>query len=265
MSDDVPRPQQGDEHELFVKYADKLHAHVKRTVRTTPEIIDDACAFAWMKLVSNQPDRATIFPWLSVVARNKAIELDRMSHRTLGIDAILLAETLVSRDRGASTKQGLLEVEERLSQLNPRQRAMVFLQAAGWRYSEIAEDMGVSQSRVNGVLVQAREKFRQMDLREMEPTGPRARRLRAIEASPPQYIVASIGRQPRVNRRTGGEQLRREWKRLVLQIEDYRAANGVTDRVLPIGRNGVGPQYETLKQHISEYRRDRGLSVGLEL
>ena len=48
MSEGLPRAQQGDEHELFMRYAERLQAHVKRAVRTEPEIVDDACAFAWV-------------------------------------------------------------------------------------------------------------------------------------------------------------------------------------------------------------------------
>lgn len=265
MTGGPPRPQQGDEHDLFVRYADRLRKYVSRVVRTTPEIVDDACAFAWMKLVTNQPQRETVFPWLCAVARHKALDLHDMTRRMVGVDPTLLAETYAAGQDRVETKQSMLELEERLSGLNERQRTMVFLHAAGWRYEEIAEEYGVSRSRVNAVLADAREKFRAMDLREIEPNGLRARRLRAIEDSPPPYIVASIGPQPRVKHRTGGQELLREWKRLVLQIEDYRSAKGITDRVLPLGREGTGMRFERLRAHINEYRRDRGLSVELEL
>jgi RNA polymerase sigma factor (sigma-70 family) len=266
VSDGRVRPQQGDEHELFVKYSERLRRATKLAIRTTPEIVDDACAFAWMKLVSNQPDRETVFAWLRTVARNRALELDRLARapRELSLDMHNRADYLAPASRGrVEVAQGLLELRERLEALPARQREIVVLNAAGWRYSDLAERFGVSSARIDQILASATLRMREMEIREMEPTSPRGRRLREIENDPPQYIVASIGRQPRVERKRGGEETKREWKRLVLEIEDYRKANGITDRVLPLGREVREPQRDALCRRIAHYRRDRGLDMGI--
>jgi RNA polymerase sigma factor (sigma-70 family) len=234
-------PQQGDEHELFERYSERLRRATKLAIRTTPDIVDDACAFAWMKLVSNQPERATVFGWLRMVARNEALRLDRLSRSVSGRvshDFSNAGEFIVPASRGkAEVAQGLMELHERLEQLPQRQREIVFLNAAGWRYADIAQDLGISEARVGQLLARASQQMREMDMRALEVTSPRGRRLREIEDDPPLYIVASIGRQPRAHRKTGGEEVKREWKRLVLEIEDYRKANGITDKVLPLGRD----------------------------
>jgi RNA polymerase sigma factor (sigma-70 family) len=263
------RPQQGDEHELFERYEARLRRETKLAIFTTPEIVDDACAFAWMKLVENQPRRETVFPWLRTVARNKALELDRLARgeasRQVGLHFRNGAEVPIPARRGRpEVTQGMMELRERVQQLPPRQREMVFLQAAGWRYSELAEHFGVSSARVNFLVTQAKIRMREMDLRELEPTCARGRRLREIESEPPQYIVAAIGRKPSGDPKRGHQKIQREWKRLVLEIEDYREANGITDRVLPLGRNTHEPQRDVLKRRIAGYRRDRGLSIGIE-
>ena len=79
MSDRPVPPQQGDEHELFERYSERLRRATKFAINTSPEIVDDACAFAWMLLVSNQPRRETVWGWLRTVARNRALELDRLA------------------------------------------------------------------------------------------------------------------------------------------------------------------------------------------
>lgn len=266
MSDGAIRPQQGDEHELFVKYSERLRRMTRFAINTTPEIVDDACAFAWMKLVSNQPERETVFAWLRAVARNRALELDRMERSGLEIslDAGNRADHLARATRGRiEVAQGMLELRDRLEALSPRQREIVVLNAAGWRYSDLGERFGVSSRRIDQILATARMKIREMELREMEPTSPRGRRLREIENDPPRYIVAAIGRPPSIRRKRGGEEARLEWKRLVLEIEDYRKANDVTDRILPLGRDVREPQRDALCRRIAHYRDDRGLSMGI--
>jgi DNA-binding CsgD family transcriptional regulator len=186
------------------------------------------------------------------------------SGREISLDAGNRADHLARATRGrVEVAQGMLELRDRLDALSPRQREIVVLSAAGWRYSDLGKRFGVSSRRIDQILATARMKMREMEFREMEPTSPRGRRLREIENDPPQYIVAAIGRPPRLDRKRSAEEARREWKRLVLEIEDYRKANGVTDRVLPLGREVHEPQREALCRKIAHYRCDRGLSMGI--
>ena len=270
MSDRPVPPQQGDEHELFERYSERLRRVTRFAISTSPEIVDDACAFAWMQLLSSQPRRETVWGWLRVVARNRALELDQLARSQasaeVSIDTNNGHDYLVTADRGrVEVALATMELRERLQRLPQREREIVFLNAAGWRYVELAERLGISYTRVNQLLVRANRRFREMDRRELEPTTPRGRRLREIEREPPRYITAAIGRRPRENARGGDQALIREWKRLVLEIEDYRTANGVNHAVLPLGRESGDQQQELLRQRIAGYRRDRGLSKGIEI
>jgi transcriptional regulator with XRE-family HTH domain len=161
-------------------------------------------------------------------------------------------------------RQALLELRERLQELPARQREVVFLHASGWRYSELAERLGVSDTRINQLLARASARMREMDVREQDVRSPRGRRLREIAEDPPAYIVASIGRTPRADPKDGGHEFRREWARLVLAIEDYRTANGITDRVLPLGSERHGAGREALARRMAGFRRERGLGLGFE-
>src|SRR4051794_12593326 len=54
---DEPKPQQGDEAELFALHNDALMRRVARVVRTSPETIEDARSIAWAQFLRHQPDR----------------------------------------------------------------------------------------------------------------------------------------------------------------------------------------------------------------
>lgn len=260
-------PQRGDEEQLFRTYGKRLRRATQLAVRTSPDIVDDACAHAWMKLLTNQPGRETVFAWLKVVARNEAVRLDRLQRAFVpagqAIDGSPAAEPVAGRAR-VETAQRLLEVRERLEQLPDRQRELVFLSAAGWRYRELAERAGVGVPRIGQIIARAASKLREMDIREHEVTSPRGLRLRELEDRPPRYLVASIGRLPSPSRRGVSDEVRREWRRLALAIDEFRDANQVTDPVSALGPDLRVPGREDLAQRIRALRVERGLNRGIE-
>ncbi len=58
--DNRAKPQQGDEARLFAQFKELMQS-VGRSVRTSPEVIEDACSIAWAQFLAHQPDRAR--PW----------------------------------------------------------------------------------------------------------------------------------------------------------------------------------------------------------
>src|SRR5215212_3944993 len=54
---DEHKPQQGDEADLFRSYNDTLMRRVRSAVRSSPEVVEDACAIAWAQFLRHQPDR----------------------------------------------------------------------------------------------------------------------------------------------------------------------------------------------------------------
>jgi RNA polymerase sigma factor (sigma-70 family) len=265
VSDRPVPPQRGDEQRLFERYDRRLRRSTQLAVNTSPDIVDDACAFAWMTLLTHQPRRETVFAWLRTVARREAIRLDGLARRLSLDDGAVANDELPARRDGLDDSQALTELRERLQHLTPRQREVVFLHAAGWRYADLAERLGVSHTRINRLLSRASAVMREIDMRELDvATSPRGQRLREVEDDPPSYIVAAIGRPPRADPKNGGQELRRDWKRLVLAIEDYRTANGVTDQVLPLGVDERVPERDVLARRIAGFRRERGLGLGLE-
>jgi hypothetical protein len=83
-----------------------------------------------------------------------------------------------------------------------------------------------------------------------------------IEQSPPSYLMASIGAPPRVDSKTGGHELRREWRRLALEIEDYRVSRDITDRSSPFGA-AADPGRDVLERRVADYARLRHHGRGI--
>ncbi len=263
-------PQRGDEAELFRRYDKRLRRLTALSVNTTPEIVDDAVNFTWLQLVAKQPRRETAFAWLKTVARNEAIRLDGIARRGVSIEHDERgieggpAAQVASRLRTAETAQGMLEVKERLADLPERLREVAFLRGTGWTYEQIGARLEVTHTRVNQLAVRANRHMDQMDFAERE-LPPRAARLDELLTDPPAYLVASIGRPPLSTPRVARAELRLEWSRLALAIEDYRAERGVTDSVYPLGRErGCDPRAEVLRRQIADFRVSRGFTRGLE-
>ena len=157
---DEPKPQQGDEAELFALYNDALMRRVARVVRTSPETIEDACSIAWAQFLRHQPDRDREWrAWLFKTAQREAWALDQARYGTRSFDAerdenSSAAEPLDSRDlyRDRDDLEAAVDVLQRLP---PRLRRVAFLRATGHRYSEIQEITGDSRTRVSQLIRRA--------------------------------------------------------------------------------------------------------------
>src|SRR2546423_12724160 len=84
MADHDSRPPaRGDEAELFRAYNDELLRTVARSVRvSSPQTVEDACAYAWAKFMEHQPDRDRNWQgWLFRVAQFESWRLERQAGR----------------------------------------------------------------------------------------------------------------------------------------------------------------------------------------
>jgi DNA-directed RNA polymerase specialized sigma24 family protein len=77
-SDGFP-PARGDEADLFREFNDELRRHINGAVfDTTPQNIEDACAFAWAEFLRHQPSREANWKgWLVRVAQREAWRIER--------------------------------------------------------------------------------------------------------------------------------------------------------------------------------------------
>lgn len=157
VSTSCPVPLRGDETDLFTRYSRRVRAAVRRAVRTDDATIEDACAFAWLQLIRNQPRRESVYPWLCKVAIREAWRLNSWHSRDLELtapDAVLggfdhIEISMAARDALAT-----------LAALPERQRACVALSASGWSYDEIAARSGTTFTNVNRHLARGRRRLR---------------------------------------------------------------------------------------------------------
>jgi RNA polymerase sigma factor (sigma-70 family) len=266
---DIP-PARGDEAALFARHHDRLCRITALNVETSRDNVHEACAFAWSQLLRYQPRRSTVFAWLRQVARREAVRLDQLSRATVSIDIVEYGDAVAPEAIHARTdeRQRLIEAREDLAPLPPRERAVTFLRAAGWQYSEIGVSLGISHTRVNQLLVRADARLRDLERIESATRTPRADRLRALEAEPPAFLLSAIGRLPRASPKRGGAFLQLEWRRLALAIDDFRAAHNITDPVHPFGASDVARedvQRRELDVQVARFTEARSIDRGRSL
>jgi DNA-directed RNA polymerase specialized sigma24 family protein len=160
MADQTTFPEpHGDEAELFRSFNDELMRTVAGSVfKSSPEIVEDACAFAWAKFMEHQPDRE----------RNWRGWLFRTAHREAWLPEGQAREVTPIRTSDGDDwwrthepadpldpHQIRLEVKEAfevLAQLPPRLRRIELLRALGLRHHEIGELTGDSTTRVGQLI-----------------------------------------------------------------------------------------------------------------
>jgi RNA polymerase sigma factor (sigma-70 family) len=164
--------QRGDEETLYRTHHHRLLTLVARDVSARPQVIEDACAYAWAELLARQPERTSIVGWLRIVARREAIPLARCDRVTVSMSAIdpnVLPRH--ARSTSCPTSDALehreaLDALAAVAALPERKRTFLTLKLAGYSYDEIAEQLGVSWLTVNRQLVRARKAVRFVDRTE---------------------------------------------------------------------------------------------------
>jgi RNA polymerase sigma factor (sigma-70 family) len=133
-SDDLDR--------LFREFSGRLALIVRMHVRAPDAAIEDACQFAWSRLVHHRARvcRETAMGWLVRTAIREALKLSRRAGRDLSLDAAL--ELGLDPVATAPGPQELFEHRERLAAvtaLRPRQQRILWLRALGLSHLELAE------------------------------------------------------------------------------------------------------------------------------
>jgi len=160
------RPR-GDEAELHDRHHRDLIRAVSRHVNAGAALIEDACQHAWLQLLRHQPDRASVFPWLYVVAVHEAYRLSTLERRDLRLEALATGSAWETFIAGSVTLEDQLEALEALralAGLPDRQRRDLALFVAGYKYREIAQlTGGRTYTNVNKHLTKARAAIRRSE------------------------------------------------------------------------------------------------------
>ncbi len=161
-------PHGEDVGELYAALSNRLEQIVRRRVRAPQAVIEDACQFAWIKLLqhSSRVGREAILPWLAVTAAHEALKLVRRGDREVSLDAALeRVDDGATRSREPGPDD-LAEHRDRLraiSGLPLRQQQFLWLHAAGLTYDEMARLTGCTPRTVERQLLRAKQGIRAMD------------------------------------------------------------------------------------------------------
>ena len=129
-------PQRGDEAELFRRYAGRLIADTRRSVKTSHAVIEDACAFAWVQLLCHQPERDILFGWLRKTAVREALRLVAAGRRVASLEVVPEPARRDGPDSALEFRAALDAVAR--AGLSARQERILGLAAGGHSYREIA-------------------------------------------------------------------------------------------------------------------------------
>jgi RNA polymerase sigma factor (sigma-70 family) len=153
-----------DVGEIYLGNAVRVRRLVRRRVRAPEPVIEDACQTAWTRLVRDRrrvcADKAV--PWLVTTAVREAVRLTRRGRREVFLEELLDDNGDLAEDTGAPGLQEVAEDHARLDAvrlLPERQQRLVWLQALGWSYTEMAEQTGTTTRTIDRQLVRARRRL----------------------------------------------------------------------------------------------------------
>ena len=151
----------GDVGELYGQLSARLENMVRLDVRAPDVVIEDACQFAWSRLVHHRHrvQRETVVTWLARTAVHEAFKLLRHERCHVPLDvAIDLASP--------ASPHELVERRERLAALAglpERQQRLLWLHALGLSYVEIARREGCTLRTVERQLLRAKQRVKDAD------------------------------------------------------------------------------------------------------
>ena len=139
----------------------RLEQIVRFDVRASEVVVEDACQFAWSRLVLHA-DRVrpeSTLTWLTRTAIREALKLSRREDRELSLEAgVLCAPT----DAGPLPQEHAEQVERLalVGRLPERQQRMLWLHALGLSYEEISARVGCSRRTVERQLLRGKRAVR---------------------------------------------------------------------------------------------------------
>jgi RNA polymerase sigma factor (sigma-70 family) len=151
--------------ELYCDLSKRLEQIVRLDVRAPDPLIEDACQFAWSRLMSHcdRVRRDTVLAWLVKTAVREAVKLSRRDRREISLEATLehAGDSLLRLHAPAPDE--LLGQRERLAQtrrLPERQQRLLWLHALGLSYDEMAVHEGYTRRTVERQLLRAKRRIR---------------------------------------------------------------------------------------------------------
>jgi RNA polymerase sigma factor (sigma-70 family) len=154
-----------DVEALYRALGRRLEQIVRADVRAPDVVIEDACQFAWVRLVfhAQRVQRECVLAWLAQTARREAVKLVRRDGRDVSLDAALENEVPLGGTVGGLGPEEVFEQRQRLDLvggLPQRQQKVLWMHALGLSYAEIALQTGYSLRTVERQLLRAKRSVR---------------------------------------------------------------------------------------------------------
>ncbi|MGH2914807.1 MAG: RNA polymerase sigma factor [Solirubrobacteraceae bacterium] len=149
---------------LYARRANWMRRLVGHQLGAPAPLVEDACQVAWTRLAGRRdrvaPDAALV--WLVRTAEHETLRLVRRADRERSLDALVESEGDRALVAGGPSPIELAEHRARLAELQTlpqRQRRLLWLQALGLSYAEIAATTGASQRTVERQLKHGRRRL----------------------------------------------------------------------------------------------------------
>jgi RNA polymerase sigma factor (sigma-70 family) len=139
---------------------------VRLDVHASDQVIEDACQFAWARLVAHADGlRGTgTLTWLAKTAIREAFKLSRRDRRELSLEHALETDGDVLGPPGPAPDE-LIQAREQLASISllpERQQRLLWLQGLGLSYREMAAHVHCSERTIERQLLRAKRGLRGM-------------------------------------------------------------------------------------------------------
>ena len=144
---------------LYRSHSGHLHRVVQGDARAPEEVVEDACQHAWASVLSHRErvEEPAAFTWLARTAVHEAWRLTAQEPADELEAGLMIAS--------ASSPPEIVELRERLAEMRrlpSRQQRLLWLQAAGLSYAEMARYEGASTRTVQRQLLRGRRAAREL-------------------------------------------------------------------------------------------------------
>ena len=168
IDDTAPLLVASEVGELYGLLARRLEHIVRLDVRAPDAVIEDACQFAWSRLLHHRDrvHRETVVSWLARTAVHEAFKLLRRDARELSLETVAHDAANGTAAPPSRSPHQLAECRERLAaigRLPERQQRILWLHALGLSYAEIADYEGCTLRTVERQLLRAKRRISQED------------------------------------------------------------------------------------------------------
>ena len=147
---------------LYRSHATRLLHLVRGDAQAPDAVIEDACQHAWTSVLAHRErvEEHAALAWLATTAVHEAWRLTRP------VEVALPGDDEGCAPAAPGTPSERFELRERLGQLRklpPRQQRLIWLQAAGHNYAELAVHEGLTLRTVQRQLLRGKRAVRALD------------------------------------------------------------------------------------------------------